>query len=270
MILPILLYGCEVWGHENTAIIEKKHLKFLKLASGLKMSTPNYMVYGELGRTPLSININKRMIAFWRKLTETNIPIKLSCMLNTIIKDDNIVKNYNLKWLNHIKTTLNDCGLTYLFNNHKGYKLELLVEQILTDQFTQKWKAEIQTSSKGLFYKHFKNSLHFENYLLLPNYISKPLLKIRTTNHKLPIETGRWENIPKENRTCKLCNSPAVADELHYLLNCQACSTLRSKHLHKYLTWSNPISIKRIMNQTKISDLKRISKFINEMFNLVK
>ena len=234
------------------------------------MSTPNYMVYGELGRTPLSININKRMIAFWRKLTETILPIKLSCMLNTIIKDDNIVKNYNLKWLNHIKTTLNDCGLTYLFNNHKDYKLELLVEQILTDQFTQKWKAEIQTSSKGLFYKHFKNSLHFENYLLLPNYISRPLLKIRTTNHKLPIETGRWENVPKENRTCKLCNSPAVADELHYLLNCQALSTLRSKHLYKYLTWSKPISIKRIMNQTKISDLKRISKFINEMFNLIK
>ena len=27
-------------------------------------------------------------------------------LLNTIIKYDNIVKKYNIKWLNHIKTTL--------------------------------------------------------------------------------------------------------------------------------------------------------------------
>jgi hypothetical protein len=28
------------------------------------------------------------------------------------------------------------------------------------------------------------------------------LCKFRTTNHKLPIEHGRWNNIPRENRKC--------------------------------------------------------------------
>ena len=50
MIQPILIYGCEVWGYENLNIVEKLHLKFLKLAAGLKQSTPNVMVYGEPNR----------------------------------------------------------------------------------------------------------------------------------------------------------------------------------------------------------------------------
>ena len=29
LIMPILTYGCEVWGFENLNIIEKLHLKYL-------------------------------------------------------------------------------------------------------------------------------------------------------------------------------------------------------------------------------------------------
>jgi hypothetical protein len=32
------------------------------------------------------------------------------------------------------------------------------------------------------------------------------LCKFRTTNHKLPIEHGRWNNIPRENKKCNICN----------------------------------------------------------------
>lgn len=28
VVVPILLYGCEIWGYENIDIIEKIHLKF--------------------------------------------------------------------------------------------------------------------------------------------------------------------------------------------------------------------------------------------------
>ena len=50
-----LFYGCETWGFENNEIIERIHLKFCKLLLHLKTSTPDYMVYGELGRYPISI-----------------------------------------------------------------------------------------------------------------------------------------------------------------------------------------------------------------------
>jgi hypothetical protein len=57
MIKPILLYGCEVWGFGNNEILERVHLIFCKVLLNLKTSTPNYMVYGELGRYPIDIYI---------------------------------------------------------------------------------------------------------------------------------------------------------------------------------------------------------------------
>ena len=56
-VVPILLYGSEVWGLENSDIIESVHLTFCKFLLGLKTSTPTNMIYGELGRYPLSVII---------------------------------------------------------------------------------------------------------------------------------------------------------------------------------------------------------------------
>ena len=49
-ILPILFYRSEICGFENIYIIERVHLRLCKLILHLKQSTPNVMVYGELGR----------------------------------------------------------------------------------------------------------------------------------------------------------------------------------------------------------------------------
>ena len=54
-------------GFSNNDIIEKVHLKFCKLLLHLKSSTPSYMIYGELGRYPLEIDIKSRIISFWAK-----------------------------------------------------------------------------------------------------------------------------------------------------------------------------------------------------------
>lgn len=68
VISPILFYGCEVWGYENTDILEKVHLTFLKFVLHIKSSTPNCIVYGETGRYPLIIFIKVRIITYWAKL----------------------------------------------------------------------------------------------------------------------------------------------------------------------------------------------------------
>ena len=71
-VVPILLYGCEVYGFENIYSIEKIHLDFLKSILKLKKSTPNVMVYDEFGRYPLEVMIKTRMIKFWCKLLSGN------------------------------------------------------------------------------------------------------------------------------------------------------------------------------------------------------
>ena len=53
LVKPVLLYGCDVWAHEGTDILEKLHLRFCKYALGVNKSTN--MVFGELGAKPLSL-----------------------------------------------------------------------------------------------------------------------------------------------------------------------------------------------------------------------
>ena len=60
MILPILLYGCEIWGFEDVGLIEIFYRKFLKYVLKLNKQTPNCMVYGESGKKTLSIIIKSR------------------------------------------------------------------------------------------------------------------------------------------------------------------------------------------------------------------
>ena len=64
-VLPVLLYGCEVWGNEKNIVLDTVYLKFCKYLLSLKTSTPNCMVYGELGTYPVSITIKVRLVSYW-------------------------------------------------------------------------------------------------------------------------------------------------------------------------------------------------------------
>ena len=91
----------------------------------------------------------------------------------------------------------------------------------LNENFKQTWISSIESSSKSTMYTIVKNhDLTFEYYLTkLYDTDARILLKFRTSNHNLPVETGRWKNVPFVNRICKLCNND-VGDEFHYLFKC--------------------------------------------------
>ena len=86
-MLPILTYGCEVWGFGDISCIETVHTDFLKQVLPLKKNTPHFMIYGELGRYPLSIVIKKRIINFWYKLVSGNANTLSSSLYRILLND---------------------------------------------------------------------------------------------------------------------------------------------------------------------------------------
>jgi hypothetical protein len=56
-LLKLILETSFNWGFGNNDIFEKVHLKFFKIILHLKVTTPNGMIYGELGRYPLDMDI---------------------------------------------------------------------------------------------------------------------------------------------------------------------------------------------------------------------
>ena len=45
-------------------------------------------------------------------------------------------------------------------------------------------------------------------------------MKLRIGNHKLLIETGRYDQIPRVNRLCPTCRSNQIEDEIYLLFHC--------------------------------------------------
>ena len=67
LVMPILLYGSEIWGFQNLDQIERFHKKsILKL----NRSTASCNVYGEVCRKSVATVIEKRMINVWIHLIE--------------------------------------------------------------------------------------------------------------------------------------------------------------------------------------------------------
>ena len=67
-VLPILLYGAEVWKIYTFKDIDKLHLKFLQYLLGVKQQTPNFAVLGDFGRFPLSVLYKQQALKFLSKL----------------------------------------------------------------------------------------------------------------------------------------------------------------------------------------------------------
>jgi hypothetical protein len=71
--------------------------------------------------------------------------------------------------------------------------LILMSISTLLDQFLQDWNSSVHNSPKAFNYRIFKTDFKFEEYFnILDKQNSLLLCKFRTTNHKLPIEKGRW------------------------------------------------------------------------------
>ena len=49
-VLPILMYGSELWGFQQFAVIEKAHMFACKRFLNVGVQTPNKMINGDLGR----------------------------------------------------------------------------------------------------------------------------------------------------------------------------------------------------------------------------
>lgn len=263
VIQPILLYGCEVWGTGNNSIIERVHLKFCKLLMHGKKSTPDFMVYGELGRYPLDIFIKLRIIKYWTKLVLGKQEKLPSVLYNLALRK----YQNNVTWLKYVKSILDVGGLSYVWNNQYALNpnwLYCTIKQNLTDQFRQLWLSDLQNSPKSLNYRIYKEDYKLEDYFkILDDKNIITFCRFRTLNHKLPIESGRWQNINRENRKCLLCNTNNIGDEFHYIFTCCFFHYDRKKLLKaKYINRPNAMKFKELMNSKNPSDLNNLCKFI--------
>ena len=139
------------------------------------------------------------------------------------------------------------------------------IKQTLLDQCLQKWDDDTQKSSKGRNYRLFEATISFENYFkILPKQNYLRLIKFRLANHKLPIETGRWENIELSERKCQKCSKKLLSDEFHYLFERTYFNSERRRYIDKfYFVRPNVIKFNKLMNSDNQTVLAKLSIFVS-------
>ena len=168
--------------------------------------------------------------------------------------------------------TVDNLGMGDVWITQSFISVNYLSQQIKQrqhDQYLQTWKNNISQSSRGNTYELYKEQLYSESYInKLPEYVWTKLLKFRTSNHYLPVETGRWNNILIEDRICTLCNAMDIGDKFHYLFICHFFHNSRVQLIHPYY-YTRPCTYKfrELMENKRISTLKKLACFINVINN---
>ena len=225
MVLPILSYGCEVWGLDDASPLDVIHLTFLKSLLKVKTSTPNCFVYGELGVFPLIIERQIRMIKFWLKIISTGMigenftGIVYKELFALSFQKPNVVT-----WCTKIRDLLNKTGFGYVwFDQYVEDQREFVSEfrQRVTDMYLQKWSANVSLTSKNRLFPKIKSRFCFEPYLDMNNSCFRVAVsRLRLSSHMFLIERGRWgkKRLNVELRKCTLCD--VLEDEFHVLIEC--------------------------------------------------
>ena len=197
---------------------------------------------------------------------------KFSRILYKTLLDDEISGIKQYKWISCIKNILqstgkNDIWLSQKVDNICSLKSQVL--QTLKDQNRQEWAAQLEKSSKGINYRLIKNELCLEEYYIkFKKSVYKPISQYRSGNHKLPVEIGRWEKIPYNQRICPKCPKRTLGDEYHYLLECDYYKRLREKYIKRYYyLHPNVLKFKELMNNLNLKTAKNLSMMLRQIIN---
>ena len=104
-----------MWGFNKANSHEIKHMQFFKRILGVKRSTTNMMVYSELGRLPLYISRNIRIVKHWLKLLNTDNCILKECYAT--LYDECLKKPRAINWVSQIWDILLTNGFGYIWYN---------------------------------------------------------------------------------------------------------------------------------------------------------
>ena len=251
LILPIASYCNQVWlpittwSKLNKSVypdlkslasdpLEKLHLSFLKLALGVSRKSPNVVMWGDTGRTPLAYSLKSGVLRYFNRVAEMS-------------------ENFPMDSITEDNTPL----LVYTFREQSQSDLVWyssiinFVQKHSTESFLHSWEVSRESNRKLSFYNSIKTKFESEPYLSLERNLTKRVAQIRSASHSLNIERGRFEKYRKsgfsleKERLCPYCNTSDLVslellselphyeriteDEPHFLLKCPLYEDLRAR-----------------------------------------
>ena len=268
LILPVISYGCQVWlprtqlmkclaGNTKKADkeilsaialdpMENLYLSLLKWTLGVRRRTANIPIWGDTGRCPIGMEMTKLLVDYLNRLVLLDAADSPQIVRHAFIEQTNL----GLEWYTSTKILCERFDPNALKHQRNGTNHlkpnSHLIKNRVKEWFKTKWNSARRTSSKLTFYNLTKDELCYEPYLQLRDHKKvKTLAWLRTSSHRLNVETGRYgtRNASIHRRVCDFCSTgdkdtlellfnlptsqPIIEDEEHFLADCPKYQQLR-------------------------------------------
>jgi hypothetical protein len=83
------------------------------------------------------------------------------------------------------------------------------------------------------------------------------------SSHKIEVDQGRYYNVAKNQRICKMCSKSEIEDEFHFLLVCPCYDDFRKMYIKKYYH-KKPSTYKliQLLLTENVTDLCKLGKYL--------
>lgn len=267
LVVPILLYGSEVWGPfvnpdyltwENSKT-ERVHTQFLKQVLGCHFQTSNNMIRADTGCRPLISMVIKRFISYTKSLNNRKSAL---CYDSIIYEAGNTDSPNFCKYIENFNLDINDLI----------HKSKPNIDKICDGNYDRFWKRQISESSKAISFNKYKTAIALEKHLTLTFNLKHKIAisRFRLSNHTLMIEKGRHLKLHKDERKCYFCKDK-IENEEHFLIKCPFYSPLRIilkkeciEHCWRYEDLNEEQKFIFLMTNENENIIKAVGKFISD------
>ncbi len=309
LVKPILTYNSDIWLMDldqkrmlgmaraskknkpydlldsiETTCFERTHTRFLKYTLGVYKSSSSNAARLEMGELPLEFFMKLQSVKNWHRIMSMDDTLVKESLLCAI----KLHQNNTYSWATFIQNVLDSIGSNLKVHdpspiskpfhllNISSY-LEKYYTQICLNSLSSPTGKKAGEGNKLHTYARVKKSCNFEDYLTwIPNFDKRhALTKLRISDHRLPIETGRYVGTPPDQRYCYFCPT-IVGDEYHFIMKCPSFSSARveitqscTENLTDYTSLNSNAKFESILSARSQPVAKALANFCISGFNIV-
>ena len=252
LVAPVMDYSAEIWGTKSYDCFNTTQNRAMRTFLGVPKCTPLPAIYGDMQWTTPHTRHQVAAVRYWIRLTH----LPRSRITRRVFDWDHaLALNGRRCWNKDIRDILVQAGYEDIFNtaSTEGISDQRILNNVRTKASQRCHEQRLQAAasmSRMVVYNATKTTYGTTEPYVASRIINRQqrsaLGRLRGGTLPLAIETGRYRQIPQNDRICKSCDSQNIENEYHFILDCARHKDLRDHLLYYDNNQSNESNVSDI------------------------